>query len=166
MKTHRKVRSAAFAAATLSLVSMQNAARADVCFTAFGGSIHHQFAGTIAAFRAIGTRNLAGVTFGTLSSCAGLTHWPLVGTEVANGRSIILGFRAMTVDVTGCGAVDNIVALNPRSLSGPLQLHNDRNNFSNSSTLVPAACVVPPLHGWAVAPLQQGEGDAGGNTEQ
>jgi hypothetical protein len=161
MKTHRKVSSAPLAVA-LALVSMQNAARADVCFTAFGGSIHYQFAGTTSAFRAIGTRNLAGVTFGSLVPCAGLTHWPLVGTEVANGRSIILGFRAMTVDASSCGAVDFIVALNPTRLSGPLQLHNDRTNSSNSSTLVPAACVAPP----AVAPLQPGEEDVNGNTEQ
>jgi hypothetical protein len=166
MKTHHKVRSAAFAAAALLLVSMQNPSRADVCFTAFRGSVHYQFAGTTSAFRAIGTRNVAGVSFGAEARCAGLTHWPLVGTEVANGRSIVLGFREMQVDVTHCGAVDYIVALNPISLRGPLQLHNDRNNFSNSTTLVPAACLATPGQGSAVAPLQQGERDVGGNTEE
>ena len=55
-------------------------ASAQTCFTAFGGSIHFQFASSVKAFKAAGIRDAAGVIFGALQPCAGLTHWPIVGT--------------------------------------------------------------------------------------
>ena len=138
-------------------------ASAQTCFTAFGGTIHYQFALSVAAFKAPGIRNVAGVTFGALSHCAGQTHWPLVGTEVSDREKIVLGFRAMTVDAPGCGAVDYIVSLSPGTLNGPLQLHNDRNNFSNTSTLTPAPCVPVPLLAARAAPVTGGQKDQAGN---
>jgi hypothetical protein len=120
-------------------------ASAQTCFTAFSGSIHYQFASSARAFQATGTRNVAGVIFGALQPCAGLTHWPLVGTEVSDQQTIVLGFRAMTVDAANCGAVDFIIPLSQNTLTGPLQLHNDRTNSSNTDTLIPAPCVSVPL---------------------
>jgi hypothetical protein len=139
-------------------------ASAQTCFTAFGGSVHYQFAPSVAAFKATGIRNVAGVTFGSLAPCAGLTHWPLIGTEVSDKEKIVLGFRAMTVDAPGCGAVDLIVSLNQRTLSGQMQLHNDRNNFSNTTTLTHAPCVPVPSLAASAAPVTGGQKDEAGNS--
>jgi hypothetical protein len=139
-------------------------ASAQTCFTAFGGSIHYQFTASVPAFKAPGTRSLAGVTFGALASCAGLTHWPLVATEVSDRQKIVLGFRAMTVAASGCGAVDYIASVSQSALNGPLQLHNDRNNFSNTSTLTPASCAVVPLVATATAAVARGQKDRLGNS--
>jgi hypothetical protein len=141
-------------------------ASAQACFTAFGGSVHYQFTLTPAQLKAPGIRNVAGVVFGALAACAGQTHWPLVGTAVANSRVVVLGYRAMTVDAAGCGAVDDIAALSPTTLSGPFQLHNDRNNFSNTSTLTPAPCVAVPLLAAEAAPGAAGQKDPAGNSAQ
>ncbi len=140
------------------MLAASSATAAGTCFTAFGGSVHYQFAEPANSFKTPGIINVSGVTFGALSSCAGLTHWPLVGTAVSNGKTTVLAFRAMTVAATGCGAVDEIVSLNSTTLSGALQLHNDRNNFSNTTTLVQAACVsVPLLTAESVTPEAQGK---------
>ena len=74
---------------------------------------------------------------------------------------MILSFRAMTADAPNCGAVDYIVNLNAAGTSGPLQLHNDRANFSNTSTLAQAPCTSPVLN--VAAPLAAGHRDAVGN---
>ena len=119
----------------------------EACFTAFEGTVHYQFSikgykptdGEIGPFQ--------GRVFGALVACAGLNQWPLTATAIAAGDRIVLAFRAMTVDAVGCGAVDYLVALDPGTLSGPLQLHNARNQFSNTSTFVPAPCVEPPSPG-------------------
>ena len=115
-----------------------------------------------------GSRNSEhpGVVFGALAACAGQTHWPLVGTAVANNKVVVLGFRAMTVDAAGCGAVDEIAALSPTTLSGPFQLHNDRNNFSNTNTLTPAPCVPVPSLAAQAAPAVAGQKDTAGNSTQ
>ncbi len=118
--------------------------RAEVCFTGFDGTVHYQFSidgyksgdGEIGPFQ--------GRVFGALVACAGLNQWPLMATAIVAGDRIVLTFRAMTVDAVGCGAVDYLVALDTGTLSGPLYLHNSRNQFSNTSTFVPAACVEPP----------------------
>ena len=153
-----------FSSVIAAVLAGTTTASAQTCFTAFGGTIHYQFASSVAAFKAIGIRNVAGVTFGALSPCAGLTHWPLVGTEVSDKEKIVLGFRAMTVDAPGCGAVDLIVSLSPRTLSGQLQLHNDRNNFSNTTTLTQAPCVPVPLLATRAAPVTGGQKDEAGNS--
>jgi len=70
------------------------------------------------------------------------------------------------VDAPGCGAVDLIVSLNRLTLSGQLQLHNDRNNFSNTSTLTPAPCVAVPLLANQAAPVASGQKDQAGNSAQ
>jgi hypothetical protein len=72
----------------------------------------------------------------------------------------------MTVDAAGCGAVDEIAALSPTTLSGPFQLHNDRNNFSNTNTLTPAPCVPVPLLAAQAAPAAAGQKDPAGNSAQ
>lgn len=87
---------------------------------------------------------LHGRVFGALVPCAKLTQWPVMGAVVVDGDQIVLAFRAMTVDAATCGAVDHIVRLDPATLSGPLQLHNNRNDFSDVSALVSAACASPP----------------------
>jgi hypothetical protein len=68
------------------------------------------------------------------------------------------------VDAAGCGAVDEIAALSPTTLSGPFELHNDRNNFSNTNTLMPAPCVPVPLLASQAAP--DGQTDPAGNSAQ
>ena len=150
--------------ATATMLAVASAASAQTCFTAFGGSVHYQFTASVANFKQRGIRNVAGVVFGALSPCAGLTHWPLVGTEDSNGREVVLGFRAITVDAAGCGAVDEIASLNPSTLDGPLQLHNDRNNFSNTNALTLASCVTAPLLAAEAAPVARGQKDPGGNS--
>jgi hypothetical protein len=55
-------------------------------------------------------------------------------------------------------------ALNPTTLSGPFELHNDRNNFSNTNTLMPAPCVPVPLLAGQAAPA--GQNDPAGNSAQ
>ena len=134
MKLSRQKKLLTTGIAVLPILVGGTPALAQACFTAFGGSVHYQFSLTPAALRAPGIRNVAGVVFGGLAPCAGQTHWPLVGTAVANAKVVVLGYRAMTVDAAGCGAVDEIAALSPSTLAGPLQLHNDRNNFSNTRT--------------------------------
>jgi hypothetical protein len=135
---------------------------ASTCFTGFGGTIHYQFTQNSSAFTSGGTRAVAGIEFGALSSCAGLARWPLIGAVQVDASGAVLGFRAMSVDATGCGAVDVIANLNTSTLSGPLQLHNDRTNFSNTSTLVLAPCVVPPLAA-ELATAATADGDEAGN---
>jgi len=129
--------------AMLSLAVTPLSEAAEVCFTTFGGGTHVQFKTTATRLKAAGEKALVGRIFGGLAPCAGLNQWPLTGVAIASGNQIILGFRASTVDAAGCGAVDYIVNLDATSLSGPLQLHNDRNNGSNTSTLNPAACANP-----------------------
>jgi len=109
----------------------------------FNGSVHLQLETTAAALKAPGTLSIGGRIFGALSPCAGLNQWPVIATKVTKGTQVILAYRAMTVDAAACGAVDEIANLAAATLSGPLQLHNDRNNFSNTTTLVAAPCANP-----------------------
>jgi hypothetical protein len=160
----RRVLLAGFAA--LPIVAGATPASAQACFTSFGGTVHYQFSLTPAQLRAPGIHSTPGVVFGALAACAGQTHWPLVGTAVANNRVVVLGFRAMTMDAAGCGAVDEIAALNPTTLTGPFQLHNDRNNVSNTNTLTAAACVPVPLLAAQAAPTAAGQKDQAGNSSQ
>ena len=117
---------------------------ASTCFTAFDGTIHFQFLGQPTTFTIAGVRPVVGVLFGQLGRCAGLSHWPLIGTVNVDAASAVLGFRAMTADAVSCGGTDITVNLNPATLSGPMQSFNERGNFGNSSTLVPAACIAAP----------------------
>jgi hypothetical protein len=165
MKLPRQKRVLLAGIAVFPILAGATPALAQACFTAFGGSIQYQFTVT-PTLKAPGIRSTPGVVFGALAACAGQTHWPLVGTAVANNRVVVLGFRAMTVDAAGCGAVDEIAALNPTTLSGPFQLHNDRNNFSNTSTLTPAPCVAVPLLAAQAAPPATGQKDPAGNSAQ
>ena len=65
--------------AIMTLAGATAASAQQTCFTAFGRSIHYQFASSVPASEAAGIRNVVGVTFGALAPCAGLTHWPDVG---------------------------------------------------------------------------------------
>lgn len=118
--------------------------KTEVCFTGFDGTVHYQF--SINGYRStdgeIGP--FQGRVFGALVACAGLNQWPLMATAIVAGDRIVLTFRAMTIDAVGCGAVDYLATLDTGTLSGPLYLHNSRNQFSNTSTFVPAPCVEPP----------------------
>jgi len=135
---------------------------AEVCFTTFGGATHVQLKGTANRLKAAGAKNVSGRIFGsTLAPCAGLNQWPVVGTAVTAGNQVILAFRAMTVDAAACGAVDEIVTLDATTLSGPLQLHNDRNDFSNTTTMVSAPCSNPLTEG---EPTSLAGEDSNGNV--
>lgn len=96
------------AAATVSALAVLGSSPsfADTCFTAFGGTVHYQFAQQGSSFFGPGTHEVDGVVFGALSSCAGLARWPVIGAIQVNLTSAALGFRAMTVAAAGCGAVD------------------------------------------------------------
>jgi hypothetical protein len=137
---------------------------ASTCFNGFGGTIHYNFAVAPTTFATPGTFSTPVVEFDKLSSCAGLKKWPIVGTVTVTATSVVLAFRALTVDAAGCGATDNIVGMSPRKLSGSLQLHNDRSDFSNTGTFVEASCVTPPPASAdaTAAPAAQGS-DAQGN---
>jgi hypothetical protein len=161
LRQYRKVLLAGVAG-ILGLI-MSSFASAENCFTAFNGDVYYQFDITTAELKAKGTSTFGGRTFGKLVTCAGLNWWPITATKVRKGNKIILAFRAMTVDSNNCGAVDHIVTLNPVTLSGPLELHNDRKNFGNSSTLVPAACIVPSSVA-SFATFGSGETDPQGNV--
>lgn len=133
----------------------------EACFTGFDGTVRYQFSikGLKPTDKEIGP--FQGRVFGALVACAGLNQWPLMANAIAAGDRIVLTFRAMTVDAVGCGAVDYLVALDARTLSGPLYLHNARNQFSNTSTLVPAPCVEPPSGG----PVGPGGGTGRGGAD-
>jgi len=132
---------------------------AEICFTAFEGTVHYQFSLQGRPPSGDGAFPLQGRVFGALVPCAGLGQWPVTGTLVVDGDQIVMGFRALTVDAASCGAVDYIVRLDPATLAGPLQLHNNRKDFSNESTLVPAACARPP------APIEPGQRRLGGGAD-
>ena len=106
------------------------------CFTAFGGSVSFVFQKPVTNT----TYAVKGRTFGALASCFGLSAWPIVGSSYKSGSNVVVAFRAMTVDAPNCGAVDWITNLSGSPLSGPADLHNDRTNFSNSTTLTQVSC--------------------------
>ena len=58
-----------------------------------------------------------------------------------------MGYRAETADASECGAVDFTVDLDPSTMTGTLQLYNERTNFGNTDTLTKSKCAtVPPRH--------------------
>ena len=117
---------------------------ASTCFTSFGGAIHFQFVGQPTTFTTAGVRPVTGVVFGQLTECAGLQHWPIIGAVTVSASSAVLGVRLMTADKLQCSGTDMTVDLNTATLSGPAQTFNERANFGNSTTLVPAACIAAP----------------------
>jgi len=139
-------RTAAGAIAIATSLALSDA-QAATCFSAFSGSVHYNFAEPLTSFTTPGTYSTAGVEFGSLSPCAGLKKWPIVGTVTVTASSVVLAYRVLSVDAAGCGAVDEIVSMTPKKLSGTLQLHNDRNNFSNSSAFANGTCATPPPEG-------------------
>jgi hypothetical protein len=145
----RLMAAAGFTAAALGAAPLAQAGQ--TCFSGFSGTVHYNFAASSAKFTTPGTHSMPGIVFGSLASCAGLSEWPLVGTVTVTSSATILAFRAMTVDASGCGAVDEIVSMPPSTLSGTLQLHNDRNNFSNSTAFSVSTCTAPPAAAAAAA---------------
>src|SRR5262252_84623 len=111
MKKSAKALLAGTAAIGLAVAGAPTTA-SELCFAAFGGSVHYQFETTVSALQTQGTQPLTGRVFGALRRCAGLSEWPLVGGSITTSNTVILGYRAMTVDASSCGAVDNIVSLN------------------------------------------------------
>jgi len=86
-----------------------------------------------------------GRVFGALTSCAGLSSWPVVGNSYhSKTDGLVVAFRAFTVDAGSCGAVDWIGTLSGKPLSGPFQLFNERTNFGNSGTWTQVTCPKPP----------------------
>ena len=154
-----KLRSISALACLAASIQFGTANAAQTCFTAFKGTVHYQFEGNIASE---GDHPLNGVEFGALVACAGLQKWPLVGTAVNTSTEVVLGWRGFTVDAKTCGAADYIASLSPKTLAGPLQLHNDRTNVSNSGRLVHAPCVTPPAGGATASTATNGK-DVQGN---
>ena len=88
-----------------------------------------------------------GRVWGALSSCDGLSSWPVVGNSYhSNADGLVVAFRAFTVDANNCGAVDWIGTLKGKPLSGPFELFNQRTNFGNSGTWTEITCPTPPEH--------------------
>jgi hypothetical protein len=116
------------------------------CFSAFNGTVFFVFniSGATVDHRVVSP--LSGRVSGTLSACAGLSEWPVVGSAILNasGTQATLAFRSFTVDAAGCGATDNIVALTLPVGSGTLQMNNVRSNFSNTTTLNMIPCSAAP----------------------
>ena len=89
-----------------------------------------------------------GRVFGALSSCAGLSSWPVVGNSYhSKTDGLVLAFRAFTVDANTCGATDWIGTMSGKPLSGPFQLFNQRTDFGNTGTWTQVACPKPPHNG-------------------
>jgi hypothetical protein len=89
-----------------------------------------------------------GRVFGALSSCAGLSSWPVVGNSYhSKTDGLVVAFRAFTVDANNCGATDWIGTLSGKPLTGPFQLWNQRTNFGNTGTWTQVACPTPPDQG-------------------
>ena len=89
-----------------------------------------------------------GRVWGALSSCAGLSSWPVVGNSYhSKTDGLVVAFRAFTVDANNCGAVDWIGTMSGKPLSGPFQLFNQRSNFGSSGTWTQIKCPAPPHDG-------------------
>ncbi len=151
------------ASALVSITLAAPLANAETCFSAFTGTVHYNFSVAATKFATPGTFSAPGVVFGSLSACAGLSKWPIIGTATVTKTSVVLAFRAMTVDATSCGATDDIVTgMTPASLSGTLQLDNLRTNFGNTSAFAQSTCTTPPPKAEAEAAASPGV-DAQGN---
>ncbi len=86
-----------------------------------------------------------GRVWGALSSCDGLSSWPVVGNSYHSKKDgIVVGFRAFTVDASSCGATDWIGTMSGSPLSGPFELYNQRTNFGNTGTWSEIKCPSPP----------------------
>ncbi len=89
-----------------------------------------------------------GRVWGALSSCDGLSSWPVVGNSYhSKTDGLVVAFRAFTVDASTCGAVDFIGTMSGKPLSGPFELFNERSNFGNSGTWTEIKCPTPPEKG-------------------
>src|SRR6266478_6079073 len=113
MKLPRQRRLLLAGIAVFPILAGGTPASAQACFTAFGGSVHYQFTLSPATLKAPGIRNVAGVVFGALAACAGQTHWPLVGTAVANAKVVVLE-RSQS---PACGGSGQLLQ-HPRSADG------------------------------------------------
>jgi hypothetical protein len=127
----------------VALLAPGLAMAAPQCFSPFSG-VYVRFEEPVTD--ATVARN--GRVFGALSSCAGLSSWPVVGNSYhSKTDGLVVAFRAFTVDANNCGAVDWIGTLKGKPLSGPFQLFNQRTNFGNSGTWTQVACPAPPENG-------------------
>src|SRR3981081_720215 len=86
-----------------------------------------------------------GRMWGALSSCAGLSSWPVVGNSYRSKTDgLVVAVRGVSVDSNSCGAPDWIGTMSGKPLSGPFQLWNQRTNFGNSGTWTQINCPSPP----------------------
>ncbi len=144
----------------LTILIGQGSASAKQCFSLFSGEVTLEVNSSVTSSGALSGR----VFGGGLSSCGGLSAWPIVGSAFKNNSGgITLAVRSMTVDAAGCGAVDYLVPLAGKPLSGPAQFHNDRNNVSSTTTMTQVAC-PKPLPGAQPGAASMTGPDAQGNT--
>ena len=111
-------------------------ASARQCFSLFGG------ADTVEINTSVTDSGpLNGREFGTDETDCGLAAFPIIGSafKSSNGN-IIFAFRSMTANDSNCGAVDFVVPLSGKPLSGTAQLRNDHNDFTNSTTMTQITC--------------------------
>jgi hypothetical protein len=126
-------------AAFLLIVPWPASAKSKQCFAVFGGATTIEVNSPVTNSAA-----LTGRIFGGLTSCAGLSAWPIVGSAFkSQSGAIEFAFRVMTVDDSGCGAVDWIVPLSGGPLSGTAQFRNDHNDSTGSTTMTQVACPNP-----------------------
>lgn len=124
----------------VALLSPCMAMAAPQCFQLFSG-VYVRFSQPVTA----AATAKKGRTWGALSSCAGLSSWPVVGSSyLSKTDGIVLAYRAFTVDANTCGAVDFIGTLSGKPLSGPFQLFNQRTNSGSSGTWTEIQCPTPP----------------------
>ena len=89
-----------------------------------------------------------GRVWGALSSCDGLSSWPVVGNSYHSKKDgLVVAFRAFTVDADSCGATDWIGTMKGSPLTGPFELYNQRTNFGNTGTWSEIKCPTPPEDG-------------------
>ena len=89
-----------------------------------------------------------GRVWGALSSCDGLSSWPVVGNSYHSKKDgLVVAFRAFTVDAGNCGATDWIGTMKGSPLTGPFELYNQRTNFGNTGTWSEIKCPTPPEDG-------------------
>ena len=147
--------------------TMTSAAHAeDLCLAGFNGRVTWAF-NLMQLFPFSGSSGgpVTGRSFGTnLAPCRTNGNFPLDGTMTLDGpNQLVIGFIVHAVNPpTSCGSIELKIVLNLTTLSGPLGLHNARNNFDNTTTVSLISC--PATIDVTRDPVLAGTIDPFGNT--